>query len=93
MEDREADYDSEITPLMDRIIAICKEQGIPMITSFQLNDGLSGEEDQDPEPLFCTTLITQEGCDSRIVKAGKVILNHWDVHPPFVAMTITSQRR
>lgn len=32
--DQEAIYDSEIAPLMDRIIEICKRAQIPMIASF-----------------------------------------------------------
>lgn len=60
---RDGVYDEQIAPLMSRIIAVCKEHGIPMVFSAQLNDDRAGDSDvnEDGEPIgpyFCTTLLT-----------------------------------
>lgn len=50
MENKESIYD-KISPLMAKIIEICKREGIPMFASFEYNTG-----------DFCRTLIRPEGC-------------------------------
>lgn len=49
--DLEAVYDAEIAPLMDRIIAICKQHKLPMLADFYYK--------QSPEEgdSHCTTLL------------------------------------
>lgn len=47
--DVESRYDEYIAPLMAQIIAICKNEGIPMGATFQLSDG--------DDPLYVTTTI------------------------------------
>lgn len=49
--DKEAVYDDLISPLMARIIEICKEHEIPFVAQFQIGDS---EEDG---PLFCTSAM------------------------------------
>jgi hypothetical protein len=45
-------YDERIAPLMAQVIAICKEAGIPMVATFQL--------DNSDDPLMCSTVIPGE---------------------------------
>lgn len=47
----EAVYDNEISPLVLRIVAICKEHGIPMVASFTY------ENCSDEGPGRCTTIV------------------------------------
>jgi hypothetical protein len=42
-------YDEQISPLVHRIIAICREDEIALLLSAQL-------EDEDERELFCTTI-------------------------------------
>lgn len=42
-------HDSQIAPLMNQIIAICEEHGIPMVANFQLSTG--------EDPLYCATVV------------------------------------
>ncbi len=44
-------YDEQISPLMSRIIAICKEHQIPMVAQFQYAN------DEENGPAFCTTAM------------------------------------
>lgn len=55
--DAEAAYDARISPLMSQIIAICKEERIPMMASF-----LYARDDTDH---FCTTNIPVTGRESK----------------------------
>lgn len=51
--DKEAVHDAEISPLMDKIIAICKREGIPMVAAFCY---AKGRHQDDPEGVsICTT--------------------------------------
>ncbi len=61
---KEKIYDKEIAPLMETIIEVCKRNGIPMFSDFQLT-----EDDNDGNgPMFCTTCINSEidWCDKEI---------------------------
>lgn len=51
MATKEQVYDEQISPLMDRIIALCYEHKIPLVSSF----GLDREEG-----LVCGTFIVKE---------------------------------
>lgn len=44
-------YDEQISPLMTRIIAICKEHQIPMVAQFQYAN------EKENGPAFCTTAL------------------------------------
>lgn len=89
MEDKEPIYDERISPLMKQIIDICKENGIPMVASFRLNDGT---EENDFEPLKCTSFYLPDGVeDEALDNARRVLYNGWIASPPFMTMTITSK--
>jgi len=57
--DVEPIYDEQISPLMERIITICKEHGIPMVATFQLNDIPDDYEGDNGDigPTYCTTSL------------------------------------
>lgn len=78
---REAIYDTEIAPLMDRIIEIARAHNIPTIVHFDLSD-------VGHEGLRCTTAFgTQAGempTEMRI--AQKVLLG--SVHPIVVSVPV-----
>ena len=48
---KEQVYDEQVFPLMERVIAICKEHKINMAATFSL--GL----DADGDPLMCSTVL------------------------------------
>jgi hypothetical protein len=85
MDDKEPIYDAQIAPLMTEIIRVCKEHQIPMVASFQLNEG----DDCEEGSLFCTTAILPEGCDEKLVEAKRVL---HDSRVTFMALTITSKQ-
>lgn len=76
-------YDNEISPLMGKIIAICKEHGIPMIASFTYENG------EELGPGRCTTLLNNipNREDIAIQKACSIIRRGG--HETF-AITMTS---
>ncbi len=51
--DKEQIYDTQISPLMTQIIAVCNEAGIAMVCSF----AIPTEADAD---LYCTTALPDE---------------------------------
>ncbi len=53
--DLEAVYDEQISPLMARIIAVCKEHGMPMVASFHLRTTPTEGK------CLCTTAILPTG--------------------------------
>lgn len=60
--DKEAIYDEQISPLMTRIIAICKEHRIPLVAQFQYAN------DEEEGPAFCTTSLPFEDVASEKIK-------------------------
>lgn len=61
--DKEAVYDEQISPLMQQVIAICKEHGIPVVASFEYaND------------LLCSTIVTDANTCDNLRRAGDAIL-------------------
>ena len=66
---REDIYNTQINPLMTRIIELCKEHDIPMVASFQLDD----DRDPDGVEFKCTTLLPFDGCGRSIREAGAVL--------------------
>lgn len=92
VKDVEAIYDEQVAPLMAQIIAICKEHGVPMVATFQLNDGNADDPEGDGVgPLCCTTAILPEGCDPKLVDAYRVMKNGWQAVPSMFAMTVTTK--
>lgn len=82
MEDLEAVYDAEISPLMARILEICKERSLPMFATFQLNDG-----EEDGEPLMCTSYILPTGCTESLGELRRLVEG-----PGLMAFTITTRK-
>ncbi|MOA48969.1 hypothetical protein D3C78_1717930 [compost metagenome] len=61
-------YDEQISPLIHKIIAICREHEIALQLSAQL-------EDEDERELFCTTILPgmdEVSCE-RLVQALNII--------------------
>jgi len=54
---RERVYDEEITPLVAKILEICKRAEIPMIADFEL-DPVEGEPPETP--LKCTSMLISD---------------------------------
>ncbi|KAA8555153.1 hypothetical protein [Pseudomonas marginalis] len=52
---KEEIYDSQISPLMLQIIAICKAQGIAMFASFNIAHDGEGPDGEDCSSLTCTS--------------------------------------
>jgi hypothetical protein len=55
---KESVYDEIISPLMQQIIEVCKQEQIPMVASYYLTS-----EDAHPsgKELFCTTTLPVKG--------------------------------
>ncbi|OKO47365.1 hypothetical protein [Pseudomonas sp. BTN1] len=54
---KEQIYDSQISPLMQQIIGVCREHGIAMTASFDIAHDGEGPEGQDCSELVCSTLL------------------------------------
>ena len=52
---KEEIYDEQISPLMQKIIAITREHGIAMVASFDLAHDGEGPNGEDCSKLTCTT--------------------------------------
>lgn len=71
IQDNEAVYDSQIAPLMDQIIAICKQHNIPVAATFQL----TGDDDPRDGPMHCTTQIIPRGSSRLMLLLERVVGN------------------
>lgn len=89
-------YDEQISPMMTKIIEICKENKISVFCTFGLDpaeDGEENEEDGLPPTLWCTTnlpLSDRQIDKDKINKLYKVQYENYDIVPPFTAFTITT---
>ena len=64
-------YDNEISPLMQEIIRICNEHGIPMIASFNY------DYTEDNGIGRCTTLINNiKGKEDDVLQKANHVLRH-----------------
>lgn len=50
-------YDTQVSPLMQQIIAICKANGIAMMASFDIAHDGEGPNGEDCSALTCNTLL------------------------------------
>lgn len=81
--DLEAVYDSEIAPLMTKIIAVCKEHRLPMLATFAYANDVD-------EAQYCTTSLPFEGRNlDELSHAARTIRS--GVPGRFAAFTITTQ--
>jgi hypothetical protein len=67
---KEEIYDEEVSPLMSKIIGICKENKIAMLATFSIPD-----EEGEKNDLLCTTSLLAEEFEppERFLAALKVI--------------------
>lgn len=87
-------YDEKISPLMQQIIAICKEHNIPMVALFQYADS------EENGPAFCKTTLPIEGFASdkirelsrRMAPERPVVLAEAAVTNPDGSKSITIRR-
>ncbi len=63
---REEAYDEHISPLMTKIIALCKEHDIPVLASFDI-------QCDDDEGLMCTPAILPPHAQDCLARALSVI--------------------
>ncbi|HDS1794045.1 hypothetical protein [Pseudomonas putida] len=72
---KEKTYDTEISPLMQQVINICREEGIAMIASFAIGHEDGGPNGEDATGLTVTThLPDAEGqFDPRFNKSAAII--------------------
>jgi hypothetical protein len=54
---KEQVYDDQISPLMQQIIGICKDQGIAMMASFDIAHDGEGPNGEDCSGLVCSSLL------------------------------------
>lgn len=84
---RETAYDELISPLMCRIIAVCKEHEIPLVAQFALDD-----QDDGNGPLRCTTVLLNDKWDPPAeMKKAAHLLHRGE--PSFLAVTITTDTK
>jgi len=86
---KEVAYDDEVSPLMVRIIALCKEHKINMAAQFALDSNDEGNA------LFCTTCLHDvdpydEDGKERMNKLRSIM---YPPKPFFAAFTIFSERK
>lgn len=68
--DTEAVYDAEVSPLVAKIVAICRANRIPCVLCFQLTDGA---ENDAGDPMLCTTRIPFAGLSPTLNTAGRML--------------------
>ncbi len=90
--DLEHIYDAEISPLMKRIIAICKEHGMQAVASFCYKIDDDGE---DQEVHHCTTAVPGQSqtltAAAQVIRQGVLPGQSVDIGPPvFSAFTVTT---
>jgi hypothetical protein len=54
---KEQIYDAKISPLLQQIIAVCRENGIAMMASFDIAHDGEGPNGEDCSRLTCNTLL------------------------------------
>jgi len=69
--DVEATYDEKISPLMEKIIDICKENDIQMLASFTLNE----------DGLMCSTYLDSKKYNEQKLEEAKKVIRR----KPFIA--------
>lgn len=81
--DMEAVYDTEISPLMAEIIAICKRVKMPFVASFHYQN--APHEDDSGEALCTSGLTVAERPSPTIAAATSLIRRHG--RPPALMLT------
>lgn len=87
---KEEIYDEQISPLMQQIIAICKDKGIAMQASFDIAHDGEGPNGEDCSSLVCSTNLPDgDGkFNERFAKANAIICQgHRSQNSPVVHLT------
>ena len=89
---KEEIYDSQISPLMQQIIQVCKDSGIAMQASFDIAHDGEGPNGEDCSSLTCTTNLPDgDGkFNERFAKANAIVRQGHASHAPPV-MHITTE--
>jgi len=92
---KEKIYDEQISPMMTKIIEICKEHNIPTFCTFGLDEDTEADltdKDGNLPTLWCSTSLPiseKEKDNKEIGKLYNVKYNGYDVVPNYFTMTIT----
>lgn len=91
---KERAYDEHISPLMTKVIALCKEHKINMAAQFALDLGGDGDE-HESNVLYCTTVLhnVDPTCAESVERMRKLRALMYPPHPYFAAFTIHSGER
>lgn len=86
---KEQIYDSQISPLMQQIIQICRDNGIAMMASFDIAHDDEGPNGEDCSALTCNTLLPDENDKHNplFVAASKHIRRHGRSAPMMMTTT------
>lgn len=89
-------YDQHISPLMTKILKLCKEHRINMAVTFALDVCEDEESEEYGEPLLCTSVLAVDKEDAAgfalVNNVRRVVQDGWTVQGPLMmAMTITSR--
>lgn len=88
---KECAYDAEISPLMSKIIALCKQHKINMAAQFALDVGGDNDDHKD-HVLYCTTVLDVDQEDTEGIERIAAIRRV--MYPPrrdFFAFTIVGE--
>lgn len=90
---KEEIYDSQISPLMQQIIAISREHGIAMFASFDIAHDGEGPNGEDCSKLTCTTHLPNgdDNPNERFVEAAQIIQRGGRTQH-IASMQLTTQR-
>lgn len=89
--EKERIYDEQISPLVAKIIEICKTNKIATFANFRI-----GYDKEVEEHLMCTTSlpISEDEEDNKMVsKLSRVGVDGYDVVAPYMAFTITTNKK
>lgn len=90
---KESAYDEHISPLIGKVIELCKAHGINAAMTFALDH--RGEESDTvegmDEPLYCTTVLPVDESDAKGYRRVNDCRRVMYPPAPFVALTITTR--
>jgi hypothetical protein len=71
--------DTQITPLMGRVVAICQEHGIPMVATFCYAAGAGSTTGSGPD--YCTTLnMRNDALPGLVCRMALIAMPHLKGH-------------
>lgn len=81
---KEAAYDELISPLIEQVIALCKEHKINAAATFVLDEN----EDEEGNPTCCTTVLPVDPDDADGIERIEACRRVMYPQPQFAAFTI-----